>query len=324
MTFPLTAARAALVTASAVAGASCISPVERGTTERTSSASQAVIGGSADTSDLAVVALVQASTGNLCSGTLVAPTLVLTAAHCVKGIQASDLQVLLGPTTASPTQTVAVTSAVAYPTYDSEDDGIPGGVDLGFVTLASALSVTPVTIRTDTTDAELTGADVTVVGFGVDDGTDNSGSGTRRSVTLSVSKLCSRFFQAGGEDANACVGDSGGAVLLGGQLVGTVSGGNNGCFAPTTFMRTVARDVSVLVHLARSVVRRGDGDEGRGVRRCRISCGRRWQHDGDAHGARWLRGRCEPRARGPTVALVRRLRRVGRRPEAPAGSVTMS
>jgi trypsin len=186
------------------------------------------------------VAIVRASTGGLCSGTIVAPTLVLTAAHCVSGVPAGDLQVVIGATTAAPDQTLAVTAAVPYPDYDSETDGIPGGVDLGFVTLASVATVTPLAVRTDTTDAELAAADVTIVGYGVDDGSSSTGAGTRRDVTLSVSQVCSRLIRAGGQDANACVGDSGGAVLMGGALVGVVSGGSDGCFSPTTFMRTDA------------------------------------------------------------------------------------
>lgn len=208
--------------------------------ERVGVTSSAIVGGDADTSDGAVVALVDTSSGALCSGTVVAPTVVLTAAHCVSGVAASDLQVVFGDDTTSPSQSIAVTTALAYPTYDSEADGIPGGVDLGAVTLASPAPVSPVAVATDTTDAQLTGADVTVVGYGADDGTDDTGSGTRRSVVLQVTQVCSRVIEAGDADANACVGDSGGAVLLDGRLVAVVSGGSPGCHSPTTFTRTDA------------------------------------------------------------------------------------
>lgn len=240
MTLPLAVPRAALVIASAVAGASCICACGSGAAERASTSSQAIIGGAPDTSDTAVVALSDVANGDLCSGTLIAPSIVLTAAHCVDGVPAADLRVLVGNSTSSPDQTVSVTAAVPYPTYTSEANGILGGVDLGYVTLAIPLSITPMPIGLTTTDAQLTGASVTVVGFGVTSGTDDTGSGTRNSVSLAVSGVCSRLIQAGNATTNACVGDSGGAVLLGGKLVAVVSGGQLDCESPTNFMRTDA------------------------------------------------------------------------------------
>ena len=202
--------------------------------------SEAIIGGDADTTDTAVVALLDVANGSLCSGTVIAPSVVLTAGHCVLGVAASDLHVLVGSSTSSPEQTVDVTSAVAYPTYTSEANGIPGGVDLGYVTLATPVTVTPIVVDTSTTDTQLTGATVTVVGYGVTSGTSDNGSGTREEVGLVVSEVCSRIIQAGNASANACLGDSGGAVLLGGKLVAVVSGGNQTCEGPTNFMRVDA------------------------------------------------------------------------------------
>jgi V8-like Glu-specific endopeptidase len=216
--------------------------------ERVASSSEAIIGGATDSVDTAVVAIVRQSTGALCSGTLVGPTTVLTAAHCIVGVDASDFRVLVGDTTSAPDATFLVSSTTPYPTYDSEADGIPGGVDLGFVELATAPSIAPLEVRTAPTD--FSGATVTVVGFGADDGTDDSGFGTRRSVALDVTDVCSRIFQAGGEDANACVGDSGGAVLVGGDVVGIVSGGHEGCSSPTTFTRVDAHATWIQAVLA--------------------------------------------------------------------------
>jgi secreted trypsin-like serine protease len=202
--------------------------------------SSPIIGGSRDLSDAAVVAIQQRSTGTLCTGVVVASDLVLTAAHCAFGVAAGDLQVLVGPIVMTPAQTVAVARAVIYPTYQGESEGLTGGVDLAFLTLATPLSVTTIPVRTDATAAELDGADVTVVGYGASDGTDNSGAGFRLQVVLQISKVCSRLFHAGGADANVCVGDSGGAVLMGGEIVAIVSGGQPGCFAPAIFTRTDA------------------------------------------------------------------------------------
>ncbi len=45
--------------------------------EPTRTTAEPIIGGDADAADVAVVALKQTSTGDLCSGTLIAPSLVL-------------------------------------------------------------------------------------------------------------------------------------------------------------------------------------------------------------------------------------------------------
>jgi secreted trypsin-like serine protease len=195
--------------------------------------SAAILGGGADPGDVAVVALVQRSTGTLCSGSLIAPQIVLTAAHCVFGVSASDLQVLVGPDVSAPAQTIGVTSTVAYPTYTDEDTGLVGGVDLGAVYLAMPAGVTPLAVSTSATDESLSHAEVTLVGFGVDSTTSSPGAGARRSVTLSVEQVCSRLLTLGGPDGNACFGDSGGAVLLQGALVAVISSGMADCTAPS-------------------------------------------------------------------------------------------
>jgi V8-like Glu-specific endopeptidase len=222
-----------------MAGASCFARGES-REERVAASRQAIVGGSADSADTAVVALLDPGTGALCSGMLVAPSVVLTAAHCLAGLDAGALEVLVGGDSSKPDQTLTVARVIPYPTYDSQADGIPGGVDLGAVVLSAATSVTPIEVRTDTTDAQLTSAQVDVVGYGASNGATLSGSGTRRSVVLTVDTVCSRVLQAGGPDADACEGDSGGAVLLGGKLVAVVSGGRSGCASPTFLTRTDA------------------------------------------------------------------------------------
>jgi hypothetical protein len=105
------------------------------------------------------------------------------------------------------------------------------------VYLATPLSLTPIALNTDATDAELTGADVTLIGYGVSSTTDSTQVGVRRDVLVAVSTVCSRLLTLGDEDANECSGDSGGAVLLGGALVAVVSSGSLDCTAPSNQTR---------------------------------------------------------------------------------------
>jgi secreted trypsin-like serine protease len=228
-------ALAALLFASAASVSCSATPIER-----MGRSAEAIIGGDADVADVGVVALRQLD-GTLCSGTLIAPTIVLTAAHCVYGVSPSSLQVLVGDQISSPAQTLAVASVAAYPTYTGEATGIAGGVDLGAVVLAEPLtSVTPVPIDTATSDAELEAATVTLIGFGVSNTADESQVGVRTSVATPVTAVCTRWLTLGGPQANACVGDSGGPVLLHGKIVATVSSGAPDCVEPSTMMRLSA------------------------------------------------------------------------------------
>jgi secreted trypsin-like serine protease len=207
--------------------------------EPVATVAEPIIGGDADVSDVAVVAVQRASTGTLCSGTLVAPSVVLTAAHCLYGIPASDLRVLVGDDITTPSQTATAAGVVTYPTYTGEASGVPGGVDLGAVILASPLSVAPVAVDTATSDVGQ-GTVVTLVGFGVSSTTNADMAGVRRSVTTTVTAVCTRTLTLGDADADTCFGDSGGAVMVAGKLVAVISGGPADCIAPSEQTRLSA------------------------------------------------------------------------------------
>jgi secreted trypsin-like serine protease len=81
----------------------------------------AITGGSATpiATDPWDVALIQR--GTLCSGSLIAPTWVITAAHCMNGVQASDISAYVGLTVLSqrgPATQVAVSGVFVHPQWD--------------------------------------------------------------------------------------------------------------------------------------------------------------------------------------------------------------
>ncbi|OLF13357.1 S1 family peptidase [Actinophytocola xanthii] len=208
-----------------------------------------IIGGEETTTDENpfVVALTTPSGFQFCGGTVVAPTKIVTAAHCADGFSPSDIRVVAGRTTLSAGGgTVAgVTGIWIHPQWN------PSALsnDVSVLTLDTALSQAPLAVASPA-DADLyaPGANSTVYGWGVTES--GSPSDTLRKVDVPVtsdadcaesypgtydpaSMVCAGLDE-GGKDS--CQGDSGGpleGVAADGtrKLIGIVSWGQ-GCALP--------------------------------------------------------------------------------------------
>lgn len=170
-----------------------------------------------------------------CSGTLVRPDVVLTAAHCVERInRASELEVHFESTT---TGSVGVVDFGVHPDYCGERC-VLDRFDYAYVRLERPLDIEPVPIVTDQEVWDATmrlGSVVTVVGFGAVPGV-ASGGYERWMVDVPVRGFTIRGieFIAGGDGKDSCEGDSGGPAFVtapGGslQLVGVTSRGSEEC-----------------------------------------------------------------------------------------------
>ena len=93
-----------------------------------------IVGGTPDAADPAVVRVEIA--GATCTGALIAPTVVLTAAHCV--IPGESGTVSVGPGEGAFTETASIVDVVSYRYYDGQ-----GTADLGLVRLDAPLSPAP-------------------------------------------------------------------------------------------------------------------------------------------------------------------------------------
>ena len=143
-----------------------------------------------------------------CTGTLIAPRVVLTAAHCVENANAPQvLSVVFAAETARalPAERVRVIDGRQHPAWRAGEN------DIGVLLLAEDAPVAPVPWMGLALSADLVGRTTRVVGFGLDD---QGKMGSRRSGTARVTALHAGTFSIEARPGMSCGGDSGGPSFL--------------------------------------------------------------------------------------------------------------
>jgi secreted trypsin-like serine protease len=188
---------------------------------------QAIVGGTTDTGDPSVVmvlAQISSTMDSLCTGEVVSPHVILTAAHCVDpktlGTTNPVFGVLTGTSPSPKSVPLAVQATHYNPMFnDSTPNGPGDGYDVGVVILAQPINLTPLIMNRTALDNTFAGQPVRMVGYGITSPNDTTGmsAGTKRQVTVSLAGLWSgnnMILEFVETTSGTCEGDSGGPAFM--------------------------------------------------------------------------------------------------------------
>ena len=249
---------------------------------------QEIVGGVLDHWHQGVVGVGQRGTGPFCSGTIVSPRIILTAAHC--GTSLADIDMVFVGDDLHFGGFVRVDQVIPHPSYfaTATDDPFIAAHDLTLLRVTDDLpgQATPLLRETMTNGPDFVGPSFTFVGYGYTSGVLHAGFGVRRVATFPIDVVGPAdvggslgninetlfYFQLAGK--NTCNGDSGGPALIarGGveRQAGLSSSGDQNCVFDGDEARADAPEVQAFIQPTIDLLSGGDPCRADGV--CNESC----------------------------------------------------
>ncbi len=156
-----------------------------------------------------------ADKGVLCTASIVSPTVVLTAAHCVDPATAGEgnvYKILLGhklTDSSNPSPSIPVSEVHWDPEFSAQD--LQGGHDIAVAILAEPTTIAPLKINRQALSSL---SNARLVGYGLNNGQEETGAGIKRTAEVPVASIDDKFVVTGSWfGTTMCSGDSGGPVL---------------------------------------------------------------------------------------------------------------
>jgi hypothetical protein len=210
---------------------------------------RAITHGADDDGDPAVAALLDESGTAYCTATLITPNALITAAHCLDGIQPSSVYFGAAPGTpdapAADGLRIPVASTQMQPEYDPDTHAN----DVGLVVLAMPPGIDPAPIYSRAFDRSFVGMTIRLVGFGATSALDSSAP-RKRVGSSRIARYDETEFSFGPSPSQTCFGDSGGPAFgeVGGveYLLGVTSNGDPSCSAGGTDVRVGAFEAGFI------------------------------------------------------------------------------
>ena len=207
--------------------------------ESTASTQQAITNGEDDNADPAVVALLL--NGKIfCTGVLVSPSIVATAAHCISPTPPDQVYFGSKPSTKKGSF-IAVTNTKIHPDFDEETLVN----DIAVIGLASKAPVAPLPVLKTAFDDSFNGMAIRIVGFGATAGGEQTNL-RKRTGDTTINTFGDDEFRLQPKPSQTCNGDSGGPALamIDGEetVVGIASSGDSEC---STYGRHIRIDAFV-------------------------------------------------------------------------------